>query len=177
MNKTIESFPNYTINIDGTILNTKHNRIIHPKCIASNGYVVTTLRRDDGTKKRFYVHRLIALSHIPNPNSLPFINHIDGNKSNNNIDNLEWCTSKQNISHAWSIGLNDNIKLYNSVQPKSKFQEMGRVNRKYSKEDILDIRKLFGNKTMTKKELSIKYETTSSNIGRIIRKERYSDIE
>ena len=48
------------------------------------------------------VHRLVAETFIPNPNNLPYINHIDEDKTNNNIDNLEWCNHQQNIEHSVS---------------------------------------------------------------------------
>lgn len=51
------------------------------------------------------VHRIIALAFIPNPNSLPQVNHIDGSRHNNNVDNLEWITISGNIKHAYDMGL------------------------------------------------------------------------
>ena len=51
------------------------------------------------------VHRLVAMAFIPNPDNLPEINHIDGDRSNNQVSNLEWCTRKYNCQHAWQTGL------------------------------------------------------------------------
>ena len=52
-----------------------------------------------------YLHRLLAICYLPNPNNYPIINHIDGDKRNNNLANLEWCTSAHNAQHAVRIGL------------------------------------------------------------------------
>jgi hypothetical protein len=55
--------------------------------------------------KGFTVHRLVALTFLDNPNDLPFVNHKDGNKLNNHVDNLEWCTRYENEQHAFATGL------------------------------------------------------------------------
>ena len=59
--------------------------------------------------KHYRVHRLVAEAFIPNPNNLPCVNHIDGNKQNNSIDNLEWCTYSENIIHSFKNGLQKKI--------------------------------------------------------------------
>ena len=66
--------------------------------VEPHGYRIITLT-SNGAKRTFYVHRLVALAFIPNPNNLPCINHIDENKGNNHIENLEWCTYKYNSNY------------------------------------------------------------------------------
>ena len=62
---------------------------------------------EDGKTKTVYVHRLIASAFIPNPDNLPTVNHIDGDTSNNSVDNLEWVSYSENMRHAYRVGLNN----------------------------------------------------------------------
>jgi hypothetical protein len=62
------------------------------------GYLQLSLTKD-GKRSNFLIHRLVAIAFIPNPNNLPIVNHLDGDKRNNNVSNLEWCTQKDNIRH------------------------------------------------------------------------------
>ena len=71
----------------------------------SMGYLRITLKKRDGKQKTPKVHRLVALAFIPNPNNKPQVNHKDGNKYNNHIDNLEWSTCQENVQHGWENGL------------------------------------------------------------------------
>lgn len=66
--------------------------------IKKEGYFQVDLYKDNHRKK-FYTHRLVAKAFIYNPNNYPQINHKDENKSNNTVDNLEWCTAKYNINY------------------------------------------------------------------------------
>lgn len=59
-----------------------------------------------GEDRVYSIHRLVAEAFIPNPNNYPFVNHIDGNTTNNCVDNLEWCTAKMNSEHATKHNLN-----------------------------------------------------------------------
>ncbi len=85
----------YSITKDGRVYSHISNRYIKT-FTAKVGYRTTQL----GRGKTFYVHRLVAKTFISNPENLPCVNHKDGNKHNNNIDNLEWCSHQQNSKHA-----------------------------------------------------------------------------
>ena len=74
----------------------------------SNGYEFVCLRKD-GVNHNCLKHRLVAEAFIPNDNLLPEINHIDGDKFNNTVENLEWCTQSYNIQHAYNMGLTTNF--------------------------------------------------------------------
>ena len=69
------------------------------------GYLRLKLCKEN-TSKRVKIHRLVAQAFIPNPENKPQVNHIDGNKTNNRIQNLEWCTNSENQIHAYKMGLN-----------------------------------------------------------------------
>lgn len=75
-------------------------------------------------KKRYKIHRLVAITFIPNIDNKPEVNHIDGNKENNCISNLEWTTSSENMQHAFKMGLakvNKNMKgRFGTDNPNSK---------------------------------------------------------
>lgn len=87
----------------------RHNKYVYKKeriryaTKNSLGYYNLKLYKK-GIKRGFPLHRLLAIAFIPNPENKPFINHIDGNPSNNKIENLEWCTQSENIQHAYNIG-------------------------------------------------------------------------
>ena len=86
----------------------RKGKVLHPD-IAQNGYYRITLSKN-GKRKQVYLHRLLAEHFIDNPNDLPQINHKDGNKLNNNINNLEWCTVQENTIHAYKNGLIHHVK-------------------------------------------------------------------
>lgn len=85
---------------------------------AGAGYLKLTLTKN-GRQQQFYVHRLVARAFAPNPDNLPQINHIDGDKENNHINNLEWCNSADNMRHAWSNKLIGNCVCCGRLSTKS----------------------------------------------------------
>ncbi len=90
---------NYEIDVDGNIRSLSSNKILKPG-ISKKGYKIVSLWRDGkGTTK--YVHRLVAETFLPMKKDKKIINHKDGNKLNNNINNLEWVTYSENNKHAY----------------------------------------------------------------------------
>jgi hypothetical protein len=94
----IKGYENYSVDIDGRIYNTKTGRALKPSQSA-NGYYRVSLRKN-GKTKTVYVHRIVAETFIKNPNGYIEVNHIDENKANNAVDNLQWIDHKANINHA-----------------------------------------------------------------------------
>lgn len=89
----------YTISTDGEVVDTRTSKVM--PIFIRNGY--KCVRLHDGAKYRSeYIHRLLGLSFIENPNGYKCINHIDGNKQNNSLDNLEWCTYAYNNWHRYN---------------------------------------------------------------------------
>lgn len=85
----------------------RQETILKPN-LKQNGYLQVGLRKHS-TRKWIGVHRLVAIHFIENPDNKPQVNHIDGNKQNNNVENLEWVTAKENQNHATRIGLRKNM--------------------------------------------------------------------
>lgn len=125
--KEIKDFPGYYVSNEGTIYSTRKNGgydcPMTPMALKEDkdGYFEVGLYKQG---KRYFrrVHRLVASAFIPNENNLPIINHKDGNKKNNNVSNLEWCTISENTLHSFhvlkrepSITTNKNIKLTNKL--------------------------------------------------------------
>lgn len=84
-----------------------NERILKP-ISTHNGYFRVHLRKD-GKLKTFKIHRLVAEAFIPNPDNLPQINHKDEDKTNNRVDNLEWCSARYNCNYG---GRNELIRQY-----------------------------------------------------------------
>ena len=93
----------YQISNLGNVYSIKNNKLLKLH-ISHKGYVVVCLYKNKKQHTQ-QIHRLIAQAFIPNPNNYPQINHIDGNKKNNQINNLEWCTQSYNIKEAYRLGL------------------------------------------------------------------------
>lgn len=103
MKTQIEKAPNYYID-ENSVVTNKYGNIIKPyKDLL--GYPRITLRIDKNKPKHFRVHRLMADAFLHPTEDRPMVNHIDGNKANNNLSNLELCNNRENVQHAYDNGL------------------------------------------------------------------------
>lgn len=104
---------NYECNPSGLVRNRKTKRVLRGNT-KKNGYIEYELYLAD---RHIYIlgHRLVAQTFLTNPQNYKQINHKDGNKTNNSVDNLEWCDSSYNNAHAYQSGLNDHESLKVSI--------------------------------------------------------------
>ncbi len=125
------------------------------KCsVTKDGYIEAHLRKNN-KPKIFKVHRLVGIAFIPNPNNKPYINHINGKKADNYVENLEWCTAHENVKHAYKTGLKTSLKMG------------ANGNSKLTNEDYYFIIKNEHN--FTKPEFANMFNVTKENIYRILR--------
>jgi hypothetical protein len=99
----IKNYPNYNVTKDGTVINNKKNKELKPS-LSSNGYYRVSLCNKNKIKT-YKIHRLVAEAFINNSQNKKNVNHINGIKTDNRVENLEWSTSSENNLHAYKIGL------------------------------------------------------------------------
>lgn len=117
----------------------------------NRGYCIQTLNLN-GKAIPVKFHRLVAEAFIPNPNNLPQINHKDGNKKNNCVENLEWCNASHNLYHAFKTGLRDSESCTN----------------KLTYEKVKEIREKYLPRKITHKMLAIEYGVCYDTIRLIV---------
>lgn len=107
------------------------------------GYPLVGLSKK-GTKKTLSVHRLVAITFIPNPENKPQVNHINGDKTDNRVENLEWCTGSENIKHAFKNGLMTAISGDNCVSSKLTIDQAKEIKYGHKGMSHRDIAKIYG---------------------------------
>ena len=157
--KTVDDsrFPNcYQISNKGNVKTLRKNKITKGS-LNVYGYKYIT-GNYNGVRATLLVHRLVAKAFIPNPSDLPCINHIDGDKTNNNVENLEWCTHSKNMIHAVKTGLHTNCTQKGENHNTSK----------HSFEKVTEIRNRYKNEKISMRQLAKEYNTTSGYISDVI---------
>ena len=118
----IKGYENYLIYEDGKVYSKKRKKFLSP-CPDKDGYLQVNLWKN-GKSKSYRIHRLIGLHFIPNPNNFPCIDHIDMSKTNNNLNNLRWCSYSTNNK-------NKGLMKNNKLKQKYIFEFDQEVNGKY----------------------------------------------
>ena len=138
--KNIKGYPNYQVSNMGRVkrLSTGYYRrtekILKPQS-QNNGYLHIKLSQKDKTKC-ILVHRLVAQVFIPNPNNLPQVNHINEDKTDNRVENLEWCDIKYNINYGNGIS-----KRVKTNKENGTYKKIGEINYKNFSKSILQFSK------------------------------------
>lgn len=117
--KKIERNDNYSINKQGQVRNDKTSHIKKPTLNKRNGYLVVDLYKDN-KREKVPIHRLVAEAFIPNPENKLTVDHIDGNRQNNSIDNLRWATYGEQNSRFETLGVRSEPIIVNHYEEKRK---------------------------------------------------------
>lgn len=168
--KDIKNFEGlYAINKNGQVwsypkMNGPAKRVGHwLKPYLHNGYLYNTLCKNSKYKTRL-THRLVAETFISNDFNKKEVNHTNGNKLDNRINNLEWVTPSENSQHAYAMGLSRHIGLKGEKNPKAKLTD----------KQVLKIRSLRG--IITEDKLSKKYGVVKSVISAIMLRKSWKHI-
>ena len=152
--KDIPNWKLYQVSNKGNVKSLNYNKTCKERILKTSlcrGYPQVGLSVNGKTKSK-RVHRLVAETFIPNPEGKPHINHINGIKTDNRVENLEWCTQKENIRHAVDTGL---------------FSATGENNGmcKITKADAMEIK--YGHQGMKQKDIAEIYGIHQSHVCRI----------
>jgi hypothetical protein len=151
----------------GTVIQPIKGRILstYKKKIRNDQYRIVQLCDKTRTKSE-YVHRLVALAFVPNPDNMPEVNHKNLDKFDNKASNLEWTDRVGNIRHARNLGVDFHV---NHAKGESI------ASSKLKEDDVLTIRRL-AKKGWTRKKLAKRFKVTTANIGYIVRRKVWKHV-
>ena len=132
---------------------TRAGRILKP-CVTNRGYYRIRMYVD-GAGTSEYVHRLVASAFIPNPNRLPQVNHIDLDKANNCVENLEWCDNISNHAHG---------------------RKAGALAQKLDPEKVSEIRRMYREESMTHREIADRFGIHKSTVQSVVRRTSWRHV-
>lgn len=156
--KSWEANPLYEVSNQGRIkrkqYKSSNNNVYKERILCGSkhddGYIIVNILMQDGSRKQIPKHRIVAEVFIPNPERKPEVNHIDGNKMNNNVSNLEWFTSSENEKHAYEEYL----------QPHNIYTYKGKL----TKEQRDEIIKRYNTTDVSKRQLAKEYDVSHTTI-------------
>ena len=170
----------YSVSKDGFILShekempnggIKAKRILKPS-LSKSGYLTVRLSKN-GVGITKTLHRLVLSNFIDNIDNLPQINHKDGNKLNNKIDNLEWCSASHNTKHAWQNSLIVPSEKFKERASRQFIKNLADKQRKLNNEIADNIIEIYNNKNISMKKLGALFNVSSQTVCNIIHGKRY----
>ncbi len=179
--KIIPDFSNYMVDKEGNVYSKNYNKTGIMKIMKQRknryGYMQIQITRDDGKRKLMSVHRLVALTFIPKVKGKDYINHKNGIKNDNRVENLEWCTASENTKHSFYITKTQSIEKLKEQALKN--IEIKRKNPKLTIEQINEIEKAYSTSKTSHRKLAKKYGCGKTLIGTVlrIRKEERETIQ
>lgn len=151
----------YAVTESGRVWSYVRNQWLNPwSC--KKGYLYVDLGG-----KTLKVHRLVASAFIDNPKSLPQVNHIDGDKANNVVSNLEWCDNSHNVKHAW-----DNNLMYVS----DRLHDWNKSRRRFIDAEILTIRAMKRSGNFTNGQIAKCFKVSTGTIRQIVNGGTYKEV-
>jgi hypothetical protein len=166
----------YFISEEGEVFSkTRKNTLRLKPCRKPNGYLYVTLYKKGNHVKKS-IHRLVMENFVPNPNNLPQVNHIDGNKTHNHITNLEWCNASENAKHSWNMGNRVFTEKAKESSRKNVKLALAKL-KKFTNEDVAIIRELRDSYGIGCRRLQRMFSVSKSCIDNILNEKTYKLIE
>lgn len=150
----------YQVSNFGNIWANRTNKLISP-FTDKDGYL-RFRATSNGKRKHWFVHRAVAVAFLPNPDFKPCVNHDDGNKQNNRLDNLSWVTHSENMKHAFETGL-----------MKPAFGERN-GNSKLKDKEVSLIREIYKKQV---EKLAAQYNVSTTTVNDIIKKKYWKHVK
>jgi len=157
--KKVDGFENYSVTRLGQVWSHNRNLWLRPGK-SGKGYFQVVLHKDGKPHAKF-VHRLVGLAYIENPDNKPDINHKDGNRLNNHFTNLEWVTKSENTQHAYDMGLMKRGEDHNMA--------------KLSQVQVDYIRQQYATGNYTYKRISKVFNVSTSQIAHIVKRNKWAN--